>query len=62
MSTEPRSKRRRRYYEQEPCGEFHNPGHYPWVAACVLSLGHVSDHIDGKGNEWGRDTPKRKVS
>lgn len=53
MSTEPRSKRRRSF-DREPCGEFHNPGFYPWLAACVLDDRHKGDHRDVHGKEWER--------
>lgn len=51
--SEPRSKRRRSI-EREPCGEFHNPGVYPWLAACTLEDKHRGNHKDAHGNEWER--------
>lgn len=53
MTAEPRRKRRRSV-DREPCGEFHNPGHWPYIAACVLDDRHRGDHRDAQGNEWER--------
>lgn len=50
------SKRRsyvRRKDDPEPCGEFHNPGYWPWFAACVRMGRHPgTPHLDKHGNEW----------
>lgn len=39
--------------DPEPCGEFHNPGHWPYVAACVRIGRHPGlPHVDSNGNQW----------
>lgn len=55
MTQEPRSKRVRAV-DKGPCGEFHNPGRWPYVAACVLDSRHKGNHMDKEANEWPRDS------
>lgn len=38
--------------DPEPCGSFHNPGFYPWLAACLLLANHQGTHVDKHGNQW----------
>lgn len=58
MTEVTRKKTRRSYMRKrddpEPCGAFHNPGYYPWIAACIIMGTHSTNipHVDQNGNEW----------
>lgn len=37
----------------DPCGELHNPGHWPYLAVCKYMGSHPNKpHVDVHGNSW----------